>query len=82
MTRINIELPASVHERAKLLAQRDGVSVDQFIATALAEKMSVLEAETYVHERATRGTREAFDQAMAKVPARPPLPGDEFPSSK
>ena len=41
MTRINIELPLSVHERAKLLAKRDGVSVDQFISTALAEKMSV-----------------------------------------
>ncbi|HUO09106.1 MAG TPA: toxin-antitoxin system HicB family antitoxin [Phycisphaerae bacterium] len=80
MTRINIELPASVHERAKQLAERDGVSVDQFIATALAEKMSVLEAEAYFRERASRGTREAFDRALAKVPARPPLPGDEFPA--
>ncbi len=80
MTRINIELPLSVHERAKLLAKRDGVSVDQFISTALAEKMSVLEAETYFRQRAKRGTREAFDRVMAKVPARKPLPGDELPA--
>jgi hypothetical protein len=79
MTRINIELPASVHERAKFLAKRDGISVDQFISTALAEKMSVLEAESYFRERAKRGTREAFDRVMAKVPARKPLKGDELP---
>ena len=79
MTRISIELPASVHERAKLLAKRDGVSVDQFISTALAEKISVLEAETYFQERARRGTREAFDRVMAKVAARKPLKGDELP---
>ena len=78
MTRIQIELPASVHERAKHLAQRDGVSVDQFISTALAEKMSVLEAEPYVRDLAPRGNREAFDRVMAKVPARKPLRGDEL----
>lgn len=78
MTRINIEIPASVHERATELAKRDGVTVDQFIATALAEKMSVLEAETYFQERAIKGTKETFDRAMAKVPARPPLDGDEL----
>jgi hypothetical protein len=42
--------------------------------------MSVLEAETYFRERAIRGTREAFDRIMAKVPTRPPLPGDELPN--
>ena len=82
MTRIQIELPASVHERAKHLAERDGVSVDQFISTALAEKMSVLEAEDFVRERAACGSREAFDRVMAKVPARKPLDGDELPENK
>jgi len=82
MTPINIELPTPIHDRARTLATRDGVSLDQLIATALAEKMSALDEESYFNERAQRGSREAFDRVMAKVPARKPLPGDEFPIAR
>jgi hypothetical protein len=80
MTRINVELSTSVHDRAQALADREGVSVDQIVAAALAEKLSILEEEGYFRERAKHGTKEAFDRVMAKVPARAPLPGDELPA--
>jgi len=52
ITRMSIELPASAHEWAQHLTKRDGGWVDQFISTALAEKMSVLEVDAYVRQRA------------------------------
>jgi hypothetical protein len=82
MTRINLQLPASIHTRAKLLAKRDGVSLDQLITLALAEKMSALETEEYLQTRAARGSRAKFERALAKVPARKPLKGDELPARK
>ena len=36
----------------------------------------------YLQARAARGSREAFDAAMAHVPSVPPLPGDELPERK
>lgn len=50
------------------LAQDDGVPLDQFIATALAEKIAVLDADHYLRERAARGSREKFDRVLAMVP--------------
>ena len=82
MTRVSFQIPASIHERAKLLAKRDGMSLDQLIATAVAEKVSVLEAVDYLGKRAARGSRADFHRILARVPARKPLKGDELPSAK
>ena len=48
MTRVNLEIPSSIHQRAKELAERDGVSLDQLVALALAEKMSALDTVNYL----------------------------------
>jgi len=72
----------AVHEHAKRLARREGVSVQRLISMALAEKMSVLDADTFFKTRAARASREKFDRAMARIPARKPLKGDEFPNRK
>ena len=58
----------SLHRRAQSLARDDGVPLDQFIATALAEKVAVLDADRYIRERAAHGTREKFDRVLSKVP--------------
>jgi hypothetical protein len=80
MTRISLQLPPSIHERAKRFAKKDGVSLDQLVALALAEKLSAFDAQEYLENRAARGSREKFARALAKIPARKPLKGDEFPS--
>lgn len=77
MTRVNVDLPVSVHEHAKRLAKQDGVSVNQLIASALAEKMSVLNAEAHIKSRAKRANRKAYDDILGSAPARMPLKGDE-----
>ena len=68
MSALNVNLPESLRRRAQSLAQDDGVPLEQFIATALAEKVAVLDADSYIRERATRGSREKFDRVLAKVP--------------
>ncbi len=67
MSALSIRLPESLHEKAKELAKREGISINQLLTTALAEKISALMTEEYLEERARRGSRDRFSSAMAKV---------------
>jgi hypothetical protein len=57
------------------------VSINQFIATAVAMKMSALLTGDYLEERAQRGIRAHLQSVPRRVPDAPPLPGDEWPVS-
>jgi post-segregation antitoxin (ccd killing protein) len=67
MTAISLRLPDSLHKIARKLAQDEGISMNQLITLALAEKVSALAAETYLEERAARGDRAKFETALMKV---------------
>lgn len=68
MSAISLRLPESLHERAREVARRESVSVNQLITLALAEKLSALKTEDYLAMRARRGNRAGFEAAMAKAP--------------
>lgn len=68
MSAINLRLPDSLHKMAKEVASQDHVSLNQFITSAIAEKISALTTESYLEERAKRGSQAKFRQALAKVP--------------
>lgn len=68
MSTISLRLPDSLHERIRKLAKKDRISINQFAASALAEKISALETEDYLSQRAKRGSRAKFDRALSKVP--------------
>jgi len=72
MTQLVVQLPDSIRRRVEQLAATDGISVDQFMATALAEKIAVLEAVDYIPRRAARADEQAFLKVLAKVPAGEP----------
>jgi predicted transcriptional regulator len=76
MSTISLRLPESLHERIRRLAKKDNVSINQFAASALAEKIAALETESYLTERAKGGSREKFERAMSKVPDVEPDPQD------
>lgn len=76
MSTISLRLPESLHEGVRALAEREGVSINQLITTALAEKLSALLTQDYLAERAARGTRAEFARVLAKVPDVPPDPAD------
>jgi hypothetical protein len=63
------------------LAEHEDVSINQFIATAVAEKMSALLTLDYLELRAQRGSRSHFQSVLRREPDAPPLPGDEWPVS-
>jgi hypothetical protein len=73
MTAISLRLPDSLHKIARELAQDEGISMNQLITLALAEKVSALATESYLEERATRGDRAKFEAALAKVADVEPL---------
>jgi predicted DNA-binding ribbon-helix-helix protein len=77
MSAITIRLPNSVHQKIKELAARDEISVNQFIASAAAEKMASYLTLDYLREQARQGRRADFEQFLALVPDQAPLPGDE-----
>lgn len=68
MTTVSLRLPNSLHRGVKELAKREGVSMNQIIATAVAEKLSALMTADYLEERASRGDRERFEAVLRKVP--------------
>jgi predicted DNA-binding ribbon-helix-helix protein len=76
MAILSVRLPNSVHKSLKQLAEREGISINMLIASAVAEKMAALEAETYIQNRAAKGNRTAFEVALGQVPALEPMPGD------
>ena len=45
-----------------------GISINQFIATAVAESLSALMTETYLKQRARQASRPHYDAALAQVP--------------
>ena len=81
MTALTIRLPNSVHESIKQLARKDGISVNQFIASAAAEKMASFKTLDYLRREAALGKRENFEQFLKLVPDVPAQAGDEISSS-
>lgn len=79
MSAISLRLPDSLHRMAREVAREEGISMNQLITLALAEKMSALATETYLEERAARGDRAKFLEAMSKVATvEPPDERDRF----
>jgi hypothetical protein len=69
---ISVRLPKSLHEKARELAQKERVSLNQLITLALAEKMSAILTDEYLGERAKKANKRKFRRAMAKVPDQEP----------
>jgi predicted DNA-binding ribbon-helix-helix protein len=68
MSVLSIRLPDSLHQVVKTVAAEDSISINQFIASAVAEKVSALTTEKYIQERASRATKANFEAVLANVP--------------
>ncbi|MDP2783882.1 MAG: DUF6290 family protein [Sulfurimicrobium sp.] len=78
MSTISLRLPESLHQQARQLAKQENISINQLVATALAEKMSALMTQEYLERRAARASREKFEHALSKVPSITPDEQDKF----
>lgn len=75
-----LRLPASIKREAERLAAEDGASFNQFVASAVAEKVGAMRAAGYFEERRARADWEAFDRLMARPGGEPPAEGDAPPA--
>ncbi len=78
MSALNLRLPDSIHRHIRDIARRDGVSINTFITSAVAEKISAITTEDYISARAKKARKGAFKKVLDRVPKREPLPGDEL----
>lgn len=74
-----LRLPVSIKIEAEKLAAAEGTSLNQFVATAVAEKVAALRTASYFVERQGRADWEAFDRLMSRPDGQPPRSGDEMP---
>ncbi|MCX6996050.1 MAG: toxin-antitoxin system HicB family antitoxin [Kiritimatiellaeota bacterium] len=79
MSALNLRLPTSVHRHIRDISSHEGVSINQFIVSAVSEKISALTTEEYIASRAKRAGKGAFRRVLDRVPRRAPLPADEIP---
>lgn len=77
-----LRLPASIKAEAEKLAAAEGTSLNQFVASAVAEKVAALRTASYFAERRERSDWAAFDRIMARSGGEPPRPGDEMPEEQ
>ena len=82
MSSLSLRLPESLHQKLRELAERDHISINQFIATAVAEKAATLLTVDYLEARGQRANTKLVDRVLSRVPDVPPIPGDELPNRK
>ncbi len=68
MSSMNLNLPKSLQEQVETLAQREGISVAEFVTLAVAEKLATLATADYLAERAKRGNRDKLLAVLSKAP--------------
>ena len=77
-----LNLPISLKETATRLAKDDGVSLNQWIATAVAQKIGAVEtAEELFARRAAKAAPGDLLRYLDSAPNTPPPPGDEMPEA-
>jgi hypothetical protein len=72
-----LRLPRSVKAAVERFAKAEGISLNQFVATAVAEKLSAMNTATFFAERKGRSDIAAFRRILKRKKGEAPRPGDE-----
>jgi hypothetical protein len=73
-----LRLPRSIRAGVEHLSKQDGVSINQFVSIAVAEKVAMMQAQDYFLQRIARADLVAFDELMQRSGGELPRPGDEL----
>ncbi len=82
MSTLSLRLPLSLHRNLRELAEREGVSINQIISSAVGEKVAALHTLDYLRQRAERGNRKAFEAVLGKIPDVEPPDYDRLPNRR
>ena len=75
---LTLRLPKSLHGKIREQAKSDEISINQFLVTAAAEKLSALLTQDYLESEATKGKRQDFTKVLKAVPHVDPEPHDSL----
>ena len=78
MSTIEEVIPDSLMKQIRELTEREGVTVEQFISSAAAEKAAAWITVEYLRAMAAHGDRESFERALARVPHAEPEEDDHL----
>ena len=73
-----LRLPRSIKAEVEKLAKEEGISINQFVATAVAEKLAAMNTATFFAEHRKRADFKAFDRLMRRKRGEPPREGDKL----
>jgi hypothetical protein len=73
-----LRLPLSVKTEVERLAKQEGTSVNQFVATAVAEKLAAMNTAAFFAQRRDRANFAAFDRLMKRKGGEKPIRDDEI----
>lgn len=68
MSILSLRLPDSLHKKIKEFSREEGISINQFITSAISEKVSVFATLDYLEKRAKRADNKKFKEALSKIP--------------
>ncbi len=71
-----LRLPRSIKAEVERRAKEDGTSINQFVATAVAEKLAAMNTATFFADRRARADFVVFDRLMRRKGGEPPAPDD------
>ena len=72
MSALSVRLPDSLHRAAREVAAKNGVSINQLIASALGEKIAALKTVEYLRERGQGAGADDLAAVLALVPDAEP----------
>jgi len=72
-----LRLPRSLKDAVARISREDGTSINQFVAMAVAEKVSALQTARFFEDWKARADFKAFDRILKRRGGRPPREGDE-----
>ncbi|MBI4620641.1 MAG: toxin-antitoxin system HicB family antitoxin [Desulfobacterales bacterium] len=78
MSTLSLRLPSSIHQHIREIAKNEGVSINQFVSSAVSEKISAIMTEDYLKSRAKRAKKSDLKKILDNVPKRKPVLGDEL----
>ena len=77
MSALSVRIPMSIHQKIREIVKKDHVSINQFVNSAVAEKISGFMSEEYLMERAKKESKKKYLSVLSKVPKVPPLENDK-----
>jgi hypothetical protein len=77
MSTLEVKIPDLLLKQVNEVAAKEKVSVDQIVSIALAAQVSASQARESISSRAKRVDWQKVDDILARIPAKPPIPGDE-----